>query len=50
MFTCYRDGGEIRSFGTLDEAITWGRERESFEVYDEDDRQVFAERPQSVWA
>lgn len=45
MFTTYRDGGQVKTFGTKEEAIAWGRQVESFEVYDDDDRQVYCEFP-----
>jgi hypothetical protein len=49
MFTTYRDDGEIQSFDTEAEAITWGRECESFEVHNDDDMIVYQEFPVARW-
>lgn len=48
-FMCTRDGGEVQEFDSEAEAVAWGRERESFEVYGPDDRIVYQEFPEPSW-
>lgn len=57
-YVAYRDGvgqdDRIQEFETKQEAIAWGDERESCEVYYLDfngiERQCFAKRPGPEWA
>lgn len=54
-YATFRDGvtfddpPEAKSFKTFDEAIEWGRERQGFAVYDDDDNMIFEEHPIAEW-
>lgn len=45
----FNDPPEAKSFKTFDEAIEWGRERQGFAVYDDDDNMIFEEHPIAEW-